>query len=228
MRSPHRPRRREQEALAAIAADGPDGGQLGGRLDALRHHVDARQLGQHRRLVELHRVALIGPVTNGLAVRPDGAVDPDVLVVDGDGLPGEPGRDDAFRLLFQYIAGANGGSDDTKRIAMTTPVLMERGPAGADDSMAFVLPRDMPEVPAPAAADVTLASMQGGRFAVHRFHAARPDPEMETKAEEALRDWMRGRQLASAGQPLFAYFDPPWIPRWFRRNEVMLRVAPQP
>jgi len=135
------------------------------------------------------------------------------------------GRDTGFMRLFRFISGDNARKE---KIAMTTPVLMERGPAGADDSMAFVLPKDMPDVPAPAASDVTLASMQGGRFAVHRFHAARPDPEMETKAEEALRDWMRGRQLASAGQPLFAYFDPPWIPRWFRRNEVMLRVEDQP
>jgi hypothetical protein len=31
--------------------------------------------------------------------------------------------------------------------------------------------------------------------------------------------------MTAEGKAMFAYFDPPWIPRWFRRNEVMLRVG---
>ncbi|MFM8684243.1 MAG: hypothetical protein ACKOEG_10795 [Chthoniobacterales bacterium] len=33
------------------------------------------------------------------------------------------------------------------------------------------------------------------------------------------------KNLKPAGEPMFAYYDPPWTLPFMRRNEVMLRVA---
>jgi len=135
------------------------------------------------------------------------------------------GEDSGFMRLFRFISGAN---ERGEKIAMTTPVFMERGVGDGQDTMAFVLPEAMTNAPRPSSADVTLGSMEGGRFAVHRFAAGRPDAAVEAGAERRLREWMAGRRLGAEGRAMFAYFDPPWIPRWFRRNEVMLRVGSGP
>lgn len=131
------------------------------------------------------------------------------------------GQDSGFMRLFRFISG---GNERGEKIAMTTPVFMERGVGGGEDSMAFVLPEAMTNAPKPSASEVSLATVPGGRFAVHRFAAGRPETGLEAEAERALRAWIDGRRLTAEGRPTFAYFDPPWIPRWFRRNEVMLRV----
>jgi len=47
----------------------------------------------------------------------------------------------------------------------------------------------------------------------------------EQEALGRLRAWVESRQLQVEGEPLFGYYDPPWIPTFLRRNEVMLRVA---
>lgn len=131
------------------------------------------------------------------------------------------GQDSGFMRLFRFISG---GNERGEKIAMTTPVFMERGVGDGQDTMAFVLPEAMTNAPRPSASEVSLATVPGGRFAVHRFAAGKPETGREAEAEHALRGWMEGRRLDAEGRPMFAYFDPPWIPRWFRRNEVMLRI----
>ena len=131
------------------------------------------------------------------------------------------GENGGFKHLFNFISGKN---DSSQKIAMTTPVFMERSSGSQPGSMAFVLPEDLQQPPSPSQTNVWLRERTGGRFAVYRFAAPRPDPKREAAAATALRTWMEQEQLSSTGEPIFAYFDPPWIPRWFRRNEVMLRV----
>jgi hypothetical protein len=36
---------------------------------------------------------------------------------------------------------------------------------------------------------------------------------------------MEKKNLKAEGEPVFAYYDPPWTLPFMRRNEVMLRVA---
>jgi hypothetical protein len=131
-----------------------------------------------------------------------------------------------FSRLFNFISGKNASS---QKIAMTTPVFMERPVGSQSGSMAFVLPEDLQQPPTPSQTNIWLREVPGGRFAVHRFAAPRPDPKREAIAASELRVWMEQEKLGPTGEPIFAYFDPPWIPRWFRRNEVMLRViSPTP
>jgi hypothetical protein len=40
-----------------------------------------------------------------------------------------------------------------------------------------------------------------------------------------LQSWLKGREISLAdAMPVYGYFDPPWTPSMFRRNEVMLRI----
>ena len=126
-----------------------------------------------------------------------------------------------FGDLFRFITGANEGRE---KIAMTTPVLIERAPE--NETMSFILPKELPAkgVPLPTGERVKLGKVGKARFAVLRFDGGRSD-ENEKKALEALRAWAKEAKIELHGEPLFAYYDPPWTPTAMRRNEVLVRAA---
>jgi DNA gyrase inhibitor GyrI len=132
------------------------------------------------------------------------------------------GSDDAFMRLFRYLDGQNA---DARKIPMTTPVFMTS--ASTNATMAFVMPATMTttNTPQPRNRDVAISTIVGGRFAVLRFGGRRTRAN-ESKAHAALVERMKQENLTPVGEPIFAYFDPPWTPVFLRRNEVMLRIQP--
>ncbi len=129
--------------------------------------------------------------------------------------------DGDFMRLFRYISGTNVAE---QKIAMTAPVLMTKD--DGQSGMSFILPRDVAagKVPVSADAAVTMDALPAGHFAVYRFSGGRNQANEEESLGK-LRAWVETRQLAVEGAPLFAYYDPPWIPTFLRRNEVMLRLS---
>jgi hypothetical protein len=135
------------------------------------------------------------------------------------------GNGNEFGRLFRYISGNN---EDGQKIAMTTPVLIQH--QGDKTGMSFIVPREVAaagRVPAPNDSTVGRDKFPGGRFAVLRFSGGRNERN-EALSLAALRDWMKSQKLTSTGDPVFAYYDPPWIPGFMRRNEVLQRIAVQP
>jgi DNA gyrase inhibitor GyrI len=135
-------------------------------------------------------------------------------------------NDGSFMRLFRYISGAN---EAKQNVAMTVPVFMEAASEGDQASMGFVVPAAVAssEIPAPSSADVQIRCRDGGRFAVIRFSGQLTNAS-RTNAEQKLRDWMQGRQLAAGTGIEFAGYDPPWTPGMFRRNEVLIRILDTP
>ena len=133
------------------------------------------------------------------------------------------GRDGKFMRLFGYISGKN---ERSEKIAMTTPVFMAR--EGGEEKMSFVVPEKVASagVPAPAAEEVKIESMPAARYAVLRFTGGQ-SAAREQEALTELRNWLESEKIPTSGDPVFAYFDPPWTPGPLRRNEVMLRVGKQ-
>ncbi len=131
------------------------------------------------------------------------------------------GSDDSFMRLFRFIGGNNAAS---QKIAMTTPVYMAGGATNA--TMAFVMPKNMSASAAPKPNDpgVTVREISGGQFAVLRFSGGR-SAKNETNALTKLSGWLAQENLKATGGAIYGYFDPPWTPTFFRRNEVMLRVV---
>jgi len=131
------------------------------------------------------------------------------------------GSDGSFMRLFRYIQGQN---EARKKIAMTTPVFMERG--ASNGMMAFVLPATLQsgEAPVPTGPEVALRTLPGGRYAVLRFSGGMNESR-ERRQLARLRDWLAAAGLKTLEEPVFGYFDPPWTPPFMRRNEVMLRLV---
>ena len=129
--------------------------------------------------------------------------------------------DGDFMRLFRYISG---GNEAEQKIAMTAPVLVQH--KGEESGMSFVVPREVAaaKAPAPKAAEVSVDTMPAARFAVFTYSGRRTDKN-EADALGKLRAWMDTKKLRAEGEPVFAYYDPPWTLPFMRRNEVMLRVA---
>ncbi|HVO31359.1 MAG TPA: heme-binding protein [bacterium] len=144
---------------------------------------------------------------------------------------------EGFRRLFRYITGANRGA---KKIEMTAPVIVapERGeeiamtaPVGlaraADGwTVSFVLPASftLENAPQPTDARITLREIPARRVAALRFSGF-------TSASRVAREQARTREilakdgLEASGDPVLARYDPPWIPPFWRRNEILVEVA---
>jgi hypothetical protein len=126
------------------------------------------------------------------------------------------GTDSAFRRLFRFISGE---SKTGQKIAMTAPVLFEK----ATSQMSFVLPAKMVAsgVPEPKDSSVRIEDRAAGTYAVLTYTGGR-NPEAQVKALRRLQDWLQSNHYEAAGDPDFAYFDPPWTPIFLRRNEVRI------
>lgn len=137
-------------------------------------------------------------------------------------------RNESFGKLFKYISGDNAGAE---KIAMTSPVFMDEKGFGKDaegktGTMSFVIPSKVVEAGAPAPKEdgMALTTIKGGTFAILRFKGWSQTDQRE-KALEKLRELIAARKLTTIGDPVFAFYDPPWKPEFMRRNEAWQRVA---
>jgi hypothetical protein len=148
---------------------------------------------------------------------------------------GDEARDEAFRALFRYIAGANAGSE---KVAMTTPVATEsRGeklamtvPVGTETTagsvrMQFFLPShySLETAPRPANASVQLLAIPEQTFAVLRFSGRGREDELSRRKAELIERIMTSGWRAS-GEPAVLFYDAPFTVPFLRRNEVAVPV----
>ena len=140
---------------------------------------------------------------------------------------------EGFRRLFAYISGANRGE---AKIAMTAPV--EQQAAGARIAMtapveqqrvekrwrvAFVLPAAYTLATAPRPMDdrVALVEVKPRRVAVVRYSGTWSERRYAEQLAD-LRAFMAGRGLQAGGEPIYARYDPPFMPWFLRRNEIQV------
>ncbi len=147
---------------------------------------------------------------------------PELMLVTTPMQPAAQGDDGSFMRLFGYISG---GNEQSQKVAMTTPVFMERGSESSQDQMAFVIPKQVAAegIPQPSGDGVRIRSRRGGEFAVIRF-AGRINPTIVAAKEKELRRWVAEQGRGSEGSAEVAGYDPPWTPGPLRRNELLIRL----
>ena len=118
----------------------------------------------------------------------------------------------SFGQLFRFITGSNA---EAEKIEMTSPVLIDT--AKGKKTMSFIMPKKTVEkgVPKPAGDSVSLGKVDAARFAVMRFGGDRT-AENEKTGIEKLKTWLSAQKIAGKGEPIFAYYDPPWTPVFLR------------
>lgn len=145
-------------------------------------------------------------------------------------------RGDAFRLLFDYISGANSGASGPDKIAMTVPVSVrepelvamtapvESAEGDGTMRMRFFLPAkySLESAPKPLDRRVQLVTVPAETIASLRYSGsgrdfARRQSELMTVLEDS--DW------EPLGQPYTLYYDAPFTLPFVRRNEAAVSVT---
>jgi len=143
---------------------------------------------------------------------------------------------EGFRLIAAYIFGVN---EHNAKISMTAPVqqqakqtiaMMAPVAQQADGgywTVSFIMPKDwtMETLPAPKDERVKLVPVPAKRMVVIRFSGTADDRLIATKTAE-LSKYAADHELSITGEPVLAFYNPPWTLPFFRRNEIMLELAP--
>jgi hypothetical protein len=145
-------------------------------------------------------------------------------------------RDEAvssgFRLLAHYIFG---GNQTKTKIAMTAPVLQT--PAGKPQvtatvasvtgwDVSFIMPSSYTKASLPATPDAAIhfSEVPAHRMAVIAFSGLWTDANLQEHQQQLL-DFLAERHLTPDSAPIYAFYNPPWTPWFWRTNEVQYRLA---
>jgi hypothetical protein len=141
---------------------------------------------------------------------------------------------EGFRSIAAYIFGANKPRakiemtapvvQQSQKIAMTAPVTQQSN--DGDWSVRFIMPKiwTMQTLPEPADSRVKLVSMPARRLLAIRFSGRATDGAIAQKTFE-LRQFALKRKINVEGEPLLAFYNPPWTLPFLRRNEIVLEIA---
>jgi hypothetical protein len=144
----------------------------------------------------------------------------------------------AFQRLFRYISGNNVAQ---QKIAMTAPVTQSRDEArgekiamtapvtqvdaGDGYRVAFTLPASytLETAPIPLDRTIEVRAVPAQLVATWRY-SGRWTESNYREHEAALRAAIAARNLKVTGEPVLARYNPPFMPSFLRRNEVMILV----
>ncbi|MDP3492097.1 MAG: heme-binding protein [Hyphomonadaceae bacterium] len=111
-----------------------------------------------------------------------------------------------------------------EKIEMTAPVT-QKTEAGKW-TVGFTMPAGytMETLPKPGNPAVKLLEQPGRKMAVLSFSGTAGNSRMEAVRKELLAK-VAAAGLVTKGEPVFAFYDPPWTLPFLRRNEVMIEIA---
>ncbi len=132
----------------------------------------------------------------------------------------EDAGSEAFKRLFRYISGDNRPGE---KVAMTAPVGQQR--LGEIWAVSFMMPGSytLETLPPPEDPKVSLRQVPARRMAAVRYSGFWNEKGyLRHKAE--LESWIDGLGLTIVGDPIWARYNPPFMPWFMRRNEILIHV----
>ena len=141
----------------------------------------------------------------------------------------------AFGKLFKYISGNNRSGE---KVEMTSPVSQQAAgekiamtsPVGQQQEngrwiVSFMMPAtfSLAALPQPKDPSVSLRQVPGRYMAAIRYSGLWSEKSYLLNKEE-LDGWIQDKSLRVIGEPLWARYDPPFMPWFMRRNEILVPV----
>lgn len=136
-----------------------------------------------------------------------------------------------FNILADYIFGNNIKSEkiamtspvqisQSQKIAMTKPVTIS---GDGNYIVAFIMPSEfsMDTLPIPRNGAVRFTSVPPQTMAVIRYSGYFQGTKIN-KAKQRLSTWLEKEGFETEGDFIVAGYNPPWVPGFLARNEVMV------
>lgn len=142
----------------------------------------------------------------------------------------------AFQILADYIFGGNKSKTKismtapvsqqaaSEKIAMTAPVSQVK--AGSGFLIQFTMPRTftLETLPVPNDERVRIRKIPERRLAVFRYTGTWSEQRYNDKLKEFIAV-LKQDGVPTAGEPVFARYNPPFMPSFLRRNEIWLEAV---
>jgi hypothetical protein len=141
---------------------------------------------------------------------------------------------EGFRRLAGYIFGGNKRrqkismtspvtTEESQKIAMTAPVQTEE--QGRSLKVSFMMPAEfiLETLPIPNDSTITFRQVPAKKVAAIKF-SGRWTTENFNEHTNQLIKWIGDRGLRICGAPVVARYNPPFIPSFFRHNEIIIPI----
>lgn len=141
-----------------------------------------------------------------------------------------------FRMLADYIFGNNAPrqkismtvpvtQQQREKIAMTAPVIQQASDHNGHWKVRFVMPAEytLETLPHPNNSEIEVVSVPAKSYAVIRFSGLASQESLQRYLGELFK-YAKETNLKTLGEPIFAFYNPPWTLPFLRRNEVMMEV----
>lgn len=136
-----------------------------------------------------------------------------------------------FNILAGYIFGNNVSRQKidmtapvqaSQRIAMTTPVTVS---GQGTFRVAFIMPSafTMETLPIPNDSRIRFEFFPEHQMAAIRFSGYFQQETIQNHMEQ-LRLWVQNKHLETEGEYIVAGYNPPWVPGFLARNEILVRL----
>ena len=148
----------------------------------------------------------------------------------------EDAGNEAFGRLFKYISGNN---KQQQEVAMTSPVGQEpssqkidmTSPVGQQKQdgkwvVSFMMPASftLETTPEPNDTNVSIREVPARLIASVRYSGFWSEKNYRRNLAK-LQDWIANNRLTPLGEPIWARYNPPFMPWFLRRNEILIPVA---
>ena len=147
----------------------------------------------------------------------------------------EKAGNEGFRRLYAYISGENTTKQSismtapvsqetgSKKIAMTAPVKQEK--KENQWRITFLMPAEytLETLPEPNDTRVRLTE-ESDRLMVAVKYSGTWSEEGYEENRALLEEYIQKRGLTKTGEPVWARYDPPFMPWFLRRNEVLIPI----
>jgi hypothetical protein len=144
--------------------------------------------------------------------------------------------EDGFGILAGYIFGNNISKQkiamttpvqvaQSEKIAMTTPVTVT---AGANFSVAFIMPSayTLEMLPQPKDSRIRFRQIPARWVAAVRFSGYFQQDRIN-REKQRLAEWIKEVGYETEGEFVVAGYNPPWVPGFLARNEVLVAIKAQ-
>ena len=152
----------------------------------------------------------------------------------------EEAGNEGFRRLGGYIFGKNRGErkiamtapvaqQEGTKIAMTAPVSQQERPDRGKSTwvIQFMMPSEYARdtLPEPLDPAIRFREVPARRVVALRYSGTWSEERYLEKLAE-LRAAMEKDGLRAVGEPVWARYDPPFMPWFLRTNEILVEIAP--